>query len=82
MAIKIEGRLLEPPNQRAKNRTPPRGFSTLIKTMVIELDRDPAFKVVSQLQYCPDREDIMYVPSLCPFSPAISVAPKPFAPYP
>jgi hypothetical protein len=28
--------------------------------MVIELDRDPAFKVVSQLQYCPDREDIMY----------------------
>ncbi|KAH9990368.1 SWI/SNF complex subunit [Russula vinacea] len=40
--LKIEGRLLEPPNQRAKDRTPPRQFSTLIKTMVIELDRDPA----------------------------------------
>ncbi|KAH9980570.1 SWI/SNF complex subunit [Russula compacta] len=40
--LKIEGRLLEPPNQRAKDRTPPRQFSTLIKTMVVELDRDPA----------------------------------------
>ncbi|KAI9454270.1 SWI/SNF complex subunit [Russula earlei] len=40
--LKIEGRLLEPPNQRAKDRTPPKAFSTLIKTMVVELDRDPA----------------------------------------
>jgi hypothetical protein len=30
------------PNQRARDRTPPRQFSTLIKTMVVELDRDPA----------------------------------------
>ncbi|KAH9953605.1 SWI/SNF complex subunit [Russula dissimulans] len=40
--LKIEGRLLEPPNQRAKDRTPPKQFSTLIKTMIVELDRDPA----------------------------------------
>jgi len=39
--LKIEGRLLEPPNQRAKDRTSPRQFSTLIKTMVVELERDP-----------------------------------------
>ncbi|KAF8494374.1 SWI/SNF complex subunit [Russula emetica] len=40
--LKIEGRLLEPPNQRAKDRTPPKQFSTLVKSMVVELDRDPA----------------------------------------
>ncbi|KAH9062649.1 SWI/SNF complex subunit [Lactarius deliciosus] len=40
--LKVEGRLLELPNQRARDRTPPRQFSTLIKTMVVELDRDPA----------------------------------------
>ncbi|KAH9976864.1 SWI/SNF complex subunit [Lactifluus volemus] len=40
--LKIEGRLLELPNQRAKDRTPPRQFSTLIKSMVVELDQDPA----------------------------------------
>ncbi|KAH9936917.1 SWI/SNF complex 60 kDa subunit [Amylocystis lapponica] len=39
-AFKIEGRLLEIPNQRAKDRSPPRKFSTLIKQMVVELDRD------------------------------------------
>jgi len=39
--LKIEGRLLEPPNQRAKDRTSPRQFSTLIKAMIVELDRDP-----------------------------------------
>jgi len=39
--LKIEGRLLEPPNQRAKDRTSPRQFSTLIKTMIVELERDP-----------------------------------------
>jgi len=39
--LKIEGRLLEPPNQRAKDRAPPKQFSTLIKSMVVELDRDP-----------------------------------------
>ncbi|KAG5646924.1 hypothetical protein DXG03_002000 [Asterophora parasitica] len=41
-AFKIEGRLLELPNQRTRDKTPQRKFSTLIKRMVIELDRDPA----------------------------------------
>ncbi|KAJ3486052.1 hypothetical protein NLI96_g4515 [Meripilus lineatus] len=40
--FKIEGRILEIPNQRAKDRVPPRKFSTLIKSMVVELERDPA----------------------------------------
>ncbi|KJA22667.1 hypothetical protein HYPSUDRAFT_201995 [Hypholoma sublateritium FD-334 SS-4] len=40
-AFKIEGRLLEPANQRHKDKNPPRKFSTMIKRMVIELDRDP-----------------------------------------
>lgn len=40
--LKIEGRLLEPPNQRAKDRTPPRKFSSFVKHMVVELERDPA----------------------------------------
>uniref|UniRef100_A0A8H7XP97 DM2 domain-containing protein n=1 Tax=Psilocybe cubensis TaxID=181762 RepID=A0A8H7XP97_PSICU len=39
-SFKIEGRLLEVPNQRHKDKTPPRKFSTLIKRMVVELDRD------------------------------------------
>ena len=30
------------PNQRAKDRSPPRKFSTLVKQMIVELDRDPA----------------------------------------
>ncbi|KAI0342317.1 hypothetical protein BDW22DRAFT_1395179 [Trametopsis cervina] len=40
--FKVEGRLLEIPNQRAKDRVPPRKFSTLVKQVVVELDRDPA----------------------------------------
>ncbi|THG95970.1 hypothetical protein EW026_g5774 [Hermanssonia centrifuga] len=40
--FKIEGRLLELPNQRAKDRVPPRKFSTFVKQMIVELDRDPA----------------------------------------
>lgn len=40
-SLKVEGRLLELPNQRARDRVPPRKFSTLIKRMIIELDRDP-----------------------------------------
>ncbi|KAJ7180472.1 SWI/SNF complex 60 kDa subunit [Mycena filopes] len=39
-ALKIEGRLLELPNQRAKDKTPVRKFSTFIKRMIVELDRD------------------------------------------
>ncbi|KAL6299811.1 SWI/SNF complex 60 kDa subunit [Sparassis latifolia] len=39
-SFRIEGRLLEIPNQRAKDRVPPRKFSTFIKQMVVELDRD------------------------------------------
>jgi len=39
--FKIEGRVLEIPNQRAKDRVPPRKFSTLIRSMIVELDRDP-----------------------------------------
>ncbi|KAH7924416.1 SWI/SNF complex 60 kDa subunit [Leucogyrophana mollusca] len=41
-SLKIEGRLLEIPNQRSRDRVPPRKFSTFIKRMVVELDRDPA----------------------------------------
>ncbi|KAG6865588.1 hypothetical protein C0991_001137 [Blastosporella zonata] len=41
-AFKIEGRLLELPNQRTRDKTPQRKFSTMIKRMVIELDRDPS----------------------------------------
>lgn len=40
-AFKIEGRLLELPTQRTRDKIPPRKFSTMIKRMVIELDRDP-----------------------------------------
>ncbi|KAI0717672.1 SWI/SNF complex 60 kDa subunit [Cerioporus squamosus] len=38
--LRIDGRMLELPNSRAKDRNPPRKFSTLIKHMVVELDRD------------------------------------------
>ncbi|KAJ7715169.1 SWI/SNF complex protein [Mycena olivaceomarginata] len=37
--LRIEGRLLELPNQR-KDKTPVRKFSSFIKRMVVELDRD------------------------------------------
>ncbi|KAG6850381.1 hypothetical protein H0H93_013936 [Arthromyces matolae] len=40
-AFKLEGRLLEPPTQRARDKTQ-RKFSTLIKRMIIEMDRDPS----------------------------------------
>ncbi|KAF8654747.1 hypothetical protein AX16_003402 [Volvariella volvacea WC 439] len=40
-SFKIEGRLLELPNQRNRDKVPMRKFSTLIKRMVVELDRDP-----------------------------------------
>ncbi|KAI0798153.1 SWI/SNF complex 60 kDa subunit [Abortiporus biennis] len=40
--FKVEGRLLELQTHRAKDRTPPRKLSTFVKSMVIELDRDPA----------------------------------------
>ncbi|TFK47128.1 SWI/SNF complex protein [Heliocybe sulcata] len=39
--LKIEGRLLEVPHQR-KEKAAPRKFSTFIKHMVVEMDRDPA----------------------------------------
>ncbi|KAJ6591769.1 SWI/SNF complex 60 kDa subunit [Mycena vulgaris] len=39
-ALKIEGRLLELPNQRSKDKGSVRKFSTFIKRMVVELDRD------------------------------------------
>ena len=32
---------MQVPNQRAKDRVPPRKFSTLVKQLVVELDRDP-----------------------------------------
>ncbi|TBU28428.1 SWI/SNF complex 60 kDa subunit [Dichomitus squalens] len=38
--LRIDGRMLELSNQRAKDRNPPRKFSTLIKHMIVELDRD------------------------------------------
>ncbi|EPQ55665.1 hypothetical protein GLOTRDRAFT_138501 [Gloeophyllum trabeum ATCC 11539] len=40
--LKIEGRLLEVPHQRSKDKAPPRKFSTFIKQMIVEMDRDPA----------------------------------------
>ncbi|KAL1742058.1 hypothetical protein HDZ31DRAFT_44090 [Schizophyllum fasciatum] len=40
-SLRIEGRLLEPPNARAKDKIMQRKFSTFIKRMVVELDRDP-----------------------------------------
>jgi SWI/SNF-related matrix-associated actin-dependent regulator of chromatin subfamily D len=39
-AFKIEGRLLEVPNQRAKDKGTPRKFSSFVKRMIVELDRD------------------------------------------
>ncbi|KAG8215419.1 SWI/SNF complex 60 kDa subunit [Butyriboletus roseoflavus] len=40
-SLKVEGRLLEPSNQRSRDKVAPRKFSTFIKRMIIELDRDP-----------------------------------------
>ncbi|KAI6030177.1 hypothetical protein EDC04DRAFT_2572396 [Pisolithus marmoratus] len=40
-SFKVEGRLLELPNQRSRDKVVPRKFSTFIKKMVVELDRDP-----------------------------------------
>ncbi|TFY76960.1 hypothetical protein EWM64_g7050 [Hericium alpestre] len=40
--LKVEGRLLEPPNQRSRDKNPPRQFSSFVKSMVVELERDPA----------------------------------------
>ncbi|KAH9012860.1 SWI/SNF complex 60 kDa subunit [Lactarius deliciosus] len=64
--LKVEG----PSESRARDRTPPRQFSTLIKTMVVELDRDPALYSDSNVV-----EDGDYMTPL-------SVAPKPFTPHP
>jgi len=48
-AFKVEGRLLEVPNQRHRDKNPPRKFSTMIKRMVVELDRDPALYADSNI---------------------------------
>jgi len=40
-SLKVEGRLLEVPNQRSRDRMAPRKFSTFIKRMIVDLDRDP-----------------------------------------
>ncbi|KAI6012847.1 SWI/SNF complex 60 kDa subunit [Pisolithus microcarpus] len=40
-SFRVEGRLLELPNQRSRDKVVPRKFSTFIKRMVVELDRDP-----------------------------------------
>ena len=48
------------PNQRAKDRVPPRKFSTLVKQMVVELDRDPAQYPESntvEVKVCPCKND-------------------------
>ncbi|KZV74852.1 SWI/SNF complex subunit [Peniophora sp. CONT] len=39
--LKIEGRLLEPANARQKDKAP-RPFSTFVKDMIVEFERDPA----------------------------------------
>ncbi|KAI0826100.1 SWI/SNF complex 60 kDa subunit [Irpex lacteus] len=59
--FKVEGRLLEIPNQRAKDRVPPRKFSTLVRQLVVELDRDPA-------QY-PDSNTVEWIRSAQNFAP-------------
>ncbi|KAI6143230.1 SWI/SNF complex 60 kDa subunit [Pisolithus tinctorius] len=41
-SFKVEGRLLELPNQRSRDKVVPRKFSTFIKRMIVELDRDPS----------------------------------------
>ncbi|KAG1853157.1 SWI/SNF complex 60 kDa subunit [Suillus subalutaceus] len=47
-SLKVEGRLLELPNQRARDRVPPRKFSSLIKRMingnVVEWPRGPTIQ--------------------------------------
>ncbi|KIM55127.1 hypothetical protein SCLCIDRAFT_30560 [Scleroderma citrinum Foug A] len=40
-SFKVEGRLLEPPNQRSRDKIVSRKFSTFIKRMIVELERDP-----------------------------------------
>ncbi|KAL0952805.1 hypothetical protein HGRIS_007029 [Hohenbuehelia grisea] len=40
-ALKIEGRLLEQTSTRSRDKAPPRKFSTFIKRMIVELERDP-----------------------------------------
>ncbi|KAF4611499.1 hypothetical protein D9613_003669 [Agrocybe pediades] len=40
-SFKIEGRLLEVPNHRHRDKTPHRKFSTMIKNMIVEMERDP-----------------------------------------
>ncbi|KAF9235929.1 BAR-domain-containing protein [Melanogaster broomeanus] len=40
-SLKVEGRLLEVPNQRSRDKVAPRKFSTFIKRMIVDLDRDP-----------------------------------------
>ncbi|TEB33685.1 SWI/SNF complex 60 kDa subunit [Coprinellus micaceus] len=39
--VRIEGRLLEPTNSRHRDKTPSRKFSTLVKRMIVDLERDP-----------------------------------------
>ncbi|KAH0834162.1 SWI/SNF complex 60 kDa subunit [Lanmaoa asiatica] len=40
-SLKVEGRLLELSHQRSREKAAPRKFSTFIKRMIVELDRDP-----------------------------------------
>jgi len=59
--LKVEGRLLEIPNQRARDRVPPRKLSTMVKQLVVELDRDPA-------QY-PDGNTVEWIRSAQNYAP-------------
>ncbi|KIY48606.1 SWI/SNF complex 60 kDa subunit [Fistulina hepatica ATCC 64428] len=38
--LKVEGRMLEPPNQRSRDKAPQRKFSTVVKRLIVELGRD------------------------------------------
>ncbi|EIN05710.1 BAR-domain-containing protein [Punctularia strigosozonata HHB-11173 SS5] len=40
--FKLEGRLLEIPGVKSKHQPPPRKFTTFIKHLIIELERDPS----------------------------------------
>ncbi|KAL9710743.1 SWI/SNF and RSC complex subunit Ssr3 [Leucoagaricus gongylophorus] len=66
-SFKVEGRLLEPANQRSRDKTPQRKFSTLIKRMIIEIERDPTLYPESNIVEWP-RAPGQHNPSLDGFA--------------
>ncbi|KAJ3574032.1 hypothetical protein NP233_g2039 [Leucocoprinus birnbaumii] len=66
-SFKVEGRLLEPLNHRSRDKNPQRKFSTLIKRMIIEIERDPALYPESNIVEWP-RAPGQHNPSLDGFT--------------